>query len=189
MLASDAAGDAAPPSPAVTSASGAPDQRCREEPRRARGLFVLCTGLLVAACQTPPPAYEVERARSYAKAKQAVWDDLLGFLERSRIAVTSADFGRGAIVAERRDFEDQGFADCGRAWVVDNTSNSRRRTRARPVDRDLVLRVAVAETAGATEVTLAADVTEQQINPYTNLPITQRCRSTGVLERALLDAL
>ena len=157
---------------------------------RVRGLAALCAGLLLAACQTPPPpVYHVEQGRSYDQTKAAVWSELLGFLERQRIAVTSADFERGAIAAERHHFEDQGWADCQRARVVDNSSNNRRPTRARPVDRDLALQVAVAEVAGATRVTLEASFTEQQINPYNNLPFTQRCRSKGVLEGALLDAL
>jgi len=157
---------------------------------RARGLVVLCAGLLLAACQTPPPpVYHVEQGRTYDKPKAAVWRDLLAFLERQRIAVAAADFERGAIAAERHHFEEQGWADCQRARVVDNSSNNRRPTRAWALDRDLALEVALAEVAGATRVTLEASFTEQQVNPYSNLPFTQRCRSKGVLEGALLDAL
>jgi hypothetical protein len=157
---------------------------------RGRGSAMLCAGLLLAACQTPPPpVYHVEQARTYDKTKAAVWAELLAFLERQRITVTSADFERGALAAERHRFEDQGWADCVRARVVDNTSNNRRPTRARPVDRDLALQVAVVEVAGASRVTLDASFTEQQINPYSNLPFTQRCRSKGMFEGALLEAL
>ena len=73
--------------------------------------------------------------------------------------------------------------------MIDRTSNSRRPTRARPIGRDLALEVAVRESAAGTEVQPVARFTERQTNPYRNWPLTQPCRSTGVLEIALLDAL
>ena len=45
------------------------------------------------------------------------------------------------------------------------------------------------ESAGGTEVQPVARFTEQQLNPYRNWPFDQPCRSTGVLESALLNAL
>ena len=67
---------------------------------RARCLLVLAMALLVAACQLQRE-YHVERSRTYAQDRQAVWDRLMAFLERNQIAVTEADFGSGRIVAER----------------------------------------------------------------------------------------
>jgi hypothetical protein len=145
--------------------------------------------ILLASCQTPPPVYQVEEARSYAKAKPVVWDEILVFLERYEISPVRADPAAGRLEAERHAFEDMGWADCERAWVTDNTSNSPRPTRAHPVARDLNLRIALQETGGTTEVGLAARFTEEQIDPYRNMPFTQPCRSKGVLEKALLDAL
>jgi hypothetical protein len=144
---------------------------------------------LLAACQPPPPVYHVEQSRSYAKARPVVWDELLVFLERHQIVPIRADPAGGRLEAGRHAFEDMGWADCERAWVIDHTSNSARPTRAEPVARDLSLKIALEEAVGTTEVGLVARFTEEQIDPYRNLPFTQPCRSKGVLERALLDAL
>ena len=116
---------------------------------RTRSLLVLAVALLVAACQTQK-IYQVERSRTYAQDKQAVWDRLLAFLERNQIAVTSADLASGRIAAERRDFEDQGWADCERRRVYESSGGGSRMSWALRVDRDLALQVDVAENAGAT---------------------------------------
>jgi hypothetical protein len=39
------------------------------------------------------------------------------------------------------------------------------------------------------QVALDARFSERQINPYRNLPFDVPCRSKGVLEKALLDAI
>ena len=149
----------------------------------------LLAAALVAACQAPPLVDHVEQMRSFAKAKPVVWNEILVFLEDHRIVPTRADPGGGRLEAVRHAFEDMGWADCERAWVVDHSSRSARRTRAEPVARDLTLWIGLREAVGTTEVGLEARFTEQQIDPYRNLPFTQPCRSKGVLEQALLDAL
>ena len=72
--------------------------------------------------------------------------------------------------------------------MSDQTSNSPSPSRASPISRDLTLEVTVRESAAGIEVQPLARFTEQQLD-YSNLPFTQPCRSTGVLERALLNAL
>ena len=150
---------------------------------------MLAAALLLAACQTQQ-VYQVERTRSYGHDRQAVWDRLLAFLERNQIAVTAADVAAGTITAERRDFAPEGWADCERRRVYDGTgSGSTRVGWALRVDRDLALEIAVAGQAGATAVTVDARFAEEQINSWSYAHFMQPCRSTGVLERALLDAL
>jgi hypothetical protein len=153
----------------------------------ARVLLLLGAALLIAACQTTD--YVVERSRTYAEDKQAVWDRLLSFLERNRIGVTEADFASGRITAERRNYEDQGWADCERRRVYEESAGGRRMSWALRVDRDLALQAAVAGEAGATRVTVDAQFTEKQDDPDSFEFFTQPCRSRGVLEGALLDAL
>ena len=57
------------------------------------------------------------------------------------------------------------------------------------VDRDLALQVDLAEDAGATRATVDARFEEEQISTASYEHFMQACRSTGALERALLDAL
>jgi hypothetical protein len=155
-----------------------------------RALAVLVAGCLAVACQTTPrPVYHVERARTFAQSKDAIWEQVLRFLEANDIRATRADRAGGVILAERTDYQDAGWAECDIGWVIDNNSNSRRRGRPRPVDRDLVLAIAVEDSAGATTVTVDARFEEEQINPFKNLPFDRPCRSKGVLESALLNAL
>jgi hypothetical protein len=149
----------------------------------------LCLVALCVACQPQQQVYHVERARTYAADQAAVWDGAVRFLEAYHITVVSADPARGVIHAERTEYQDAGWAHCERARVRDHSSNSARPTRARPLSRDLALQVTVRDSAAGTEVEPVAQFTEQQVNPYRNLPFTQPCRSTGALERALLDSL
>ena len=148
------------------------------------GLIVLC----VACAPRAPKVYDVERGRTYAEDRAVVWERVQRFLQENGITVTEANPATGVIEAERSDFQDAVWADCERAWVSDPTSNSPSPSRASPISRDLALEVTVRESAGGIEVRPLARFTEQQLD-YSNLPFTQPCRSTGALERALLDAL
>ena len=148
------------------------------------GLVALCV-----ACQPQPNVYDIERGRTDAADKTVVWNGVRRFLQANHITVVSADPATGIIRAERTAYQDAGWADCRRAWVSDRSSDSARPRRARPISRDLALEVAVRESAGGIEVQPLARFTEQQHDPWRNLPFTQRCPSTGVLERALLDSL
>jgi hypothetical protein len=149
------------------------------------GLVVLC----VACAPREPRVYHVERSRTYAQDRAVVWEGVLRFLQANNITVVRADPATGVITAERRDYQDAGWAECERAWVFDRSSEAQRRDRARPISRDLVLEVAVRESPAGTEVQPVAQFTELQNDRYRNWPFTQPCRSKGVLESALLDAL
>ena len=155
----------------------------------ARSLLLLALSLVLAGCETYQD-YQVERARTYAQDKQAVWDRLLAFLERNQIAVTEADLASGRVVAQRLNYQDQGWAYCERRRVYEGTgSGGTRMSWALRVDRDLALEAMVSEAAGATRVTVDARFTEKQDDPNSFNFFTQPCRSKGVLEGALLDAL
>lgn len=149
---------------------------------RARHLFLLAPGLLLGACQT---TYQVEQGRTYTEDKQVVWDNLMGFLQRNELEVTSSDFASGSVAAERLQYQDQGWADCERRRVV----YDRRMSWALRMDRSVSLDATVAEAGGATRATVDARFTERQDDPNSFNVLTQPCRSTGVLEKALLDSL
>jgi NlpB/DapX lipoprotein len=157
-------------------------------PRLRAAALLMLAGLL--GCQQPQPAYHVERARSYQQDKAVVWNRILEFLQANDITVRRNDFARGTIEADRLHYQDAGWAACELAVRTDRSSDSARPRRARQrVDRDLALMVTVGEAGRATEVKLDATFTERQIHPWRNLPFRTGCVSTGVLEKALLDAI
>jgi hypothetical protein len=146
--------------------------------------------ILLAGCQAvEAPVFEVERTRSFQRSKDQVWASVQGFLGRSQIEIRSADPASGTIQAARQQYQDQGWAHCADVWVRDGSTNSRRPTRARPIDRDLKLTVQVDATGATTTVQLDARFSQQMMNPHRNLPFQANCQSTGTLEAALLNAI
>jgi hypothetical protein len=147
--------------------------------------------LVLTACQQrPAPQFQVEDSRSYVLPEETVWNDILAFLRANDITVQSADLGTGVIEASRDNFQDAGWAYCEPARYTDHASDTRRQRRARVfLDRSLELRIDVRETGEAVQVAPDARFTERQINSFKNLPFDAPCRSTGMLEKALLDAI
>jgi hypothetical protein len=156
---------------------------------RRPACFALLALALVACQQPEPPVYDVETTRVYAKDERAVFDSILRFLESRDVEVVGGNVESGTIDAERRDFDEVGWADCERRRVTDRTSNSRRRIRATPVERNLNLRIMLRETDSGTEVQLDPEFSEEQINPFTNFSFVAPCRSKGVLEAELLNSI
>ena len=74
--------------------------------------------------------------------------------------------------------------------VRDHSSGNARLRLARIfLDRSLELRIDLREVGDMVQVAPDAQFTERQINMFKNLPFDAPCRSTGVLEKALLDAI
>jgi hypothetical protein len=152
----------------------------------------LLATLLLFGCQQPAPkVYEVESGRTYAAERSELSDRLSRFLAGQGIEPTAAGSAPGVIDATDVWDGERGWADCEAAWVRDRGGNNNRTSRARRGEQRVDLRVTLAETgtAGETRAEVAARFTERQTNPFTNTSFRQRCRSTGELERALLDAL
>lgn len=146
--------------------------------------------VVLSGCEQPPTEPPVERSRTYALAEEAVRDHVLAFLKANDIAIESGGAAGGVIQARRVRYQDAGWARCEPAVVNDRSSDSARPRRARVfLDRDLALEVDLRDSGGMVEVTLAAPFSERQIDPHRNLPIQVPCGSTGVLEKALLDAI
>jgi hypothetical protein len=152
---------------------------------------IILAALLLTGCQQPaPPQFQIEQSRSYDLSKQAVWNDILAFLKANDIAVTRSDYASGVIDARRLRYQDAGWAYCEPAIVTGHPSGNRSPRRAKTfLDRSLTLQVDVREAGGSVEVAPAARFSERQINMYKNLPFDVPCRSKGVLEKALLDAI
>ena len=151
-------------------------------------IFAALLALALLGCQQQEVVYDVPTGQAYRKAKTDVWDAISNFLRANQITVKSADPDAGVITATRSDFQDMGWAECKRARVVER-SDSERVGRGRPISRDLGMRIEIQTAADQTLVGLVAEFTEEQINPFRNLPFNVPCRSTGALERALLAAI
>jgi hypothetical protein len=145
---------------------------------------------VLSGCQRPPPEFQVEQARSYALSKEAVWNQILVFFRTNDIAVLKSDRASGVIQAGRTRYRDAGWAYCEPAVVTDRSSNNSRPRRTRVwLDRDLALEIQLRDEDGMVQVALDARFSERQVNPHRNLPFQVPCRSKGVLEKALLDAI
>jgi hypothetical protein len=150
--------------------------------------IVVLVGLF--GCQQPKPSYTVEHSRSYQRSKTVVWNKILQFLQANDITVRSSDPASGVIEAQRKNYQDAGWAYCELAVRTDRSSDTTRPRRARQrVDRDLSLAIKVSGAGATTNVTLDARFSERQIHPWRNLPFRTGCVSKGVLEKALLDAI
>jgi hypothetical protein len=81
------------------------------------------------------------------------------------------------------------WAECGQILVYDRDSETQRSGWASPGARDATVGVGLAPAAPAgTQVTVVARFGATYTNRYVNLPFSAGCASSGVLERALLDA-
>jgi hypothetical protein len=154
----------------------------------------ICMAVLAAVlsgCQQPPaPTFQVEQARSYALGKDAAWSRIQAFLSGNDIAVVKSDPAAGVIQARRERYQDAGWAYCEPAVVTDRTGNNRRPRRTRVwLDRNLALEIQLREAGDGVQVALDARFSERQVDPHRNLPFDVPCRSKGVLEKALLDAV
>ena len=117
-------------------------------------------------------------------------EQVLQFLQANDITVGRAISRPARSRRDATNYQDAGWADCELAIGTDRSSDNARPRRARQrLDRAWRSTIAVREAAGATQVTLDATFTERQIHPWRNLPFDAPCRSTGVLEKALLDAI
>jgi hypothetical protein len=153
-------------------------------------LAMLAAVVLTACQQRPAPQFQVEESRSYDLPKETVWNDILAFMRAHDIDVRTADVASGVIEAQRDNYQDVGWAWCEPAIVRDHASDTRRQRRARVfLDRSLSLRIDVREAGDMVQVAPDAQFTERQINSFKNLPFDAPCRSTGMLEKALLDAI
>jgi hypothetical protein len=146
-------------------------------------------GISLSGCQPQPITYDVPESRSFSQDVDTIWPQVLAFLDRNSLDLVEENQAQGSILAIRAAYQDQGWAVCKPARVIDRHDDKNRRDRGRPVSRDLRLQVRVLAGNDGTVVEPKANFTEEQINPFRNLPFTTRCRSNGTLENALFKAI
>lgn len=154
--------------------------------KRCLGLALM---LLTAACapNVPLQGSEPISARNVDAPPATARDRIAAALTQRGFDVVRGDDGFLTVKGERRA-GDASWALCERALVRDPNTDTRRQ---RWEDRNALRTVVVARTGrlGAqTNVALDILLVGQYVNSFVNEPFEQRCASSGVLEKALLDA-
>jgi hypothetical protein len=164
-------------------------QRCWLTRARPEWLTVALLILALAGCATEPRPRSPEPgvSRVYAVSKDAAIARLREVLASYEIEAGTYDPAAGRLRAERRDLGQTGWAMCQPLRVRD--PDGVRLREAEPLRLDLDLSAQVEGVDGGTRVTLRPVFVETNLDSFTNLEVTHRCRSTGALERELLGAL
>jgi hypothetical protein len=152
-------------------------------------LTVALLALALSGCATErrPRPPEPGISRVYAMSQDALIARLREVLAGYQIEPGTYDPATGRLRAGRRDLGQTGWAMCQPLRVRD--PDGVRLREAEPLRLDVDLGVQVEGVDGGTRVTLRPVFIETNLDSFTNLEVTHRCRSTGTLERDLLGAL
>jgi hypothetical protein len=152
--------------------------------RHAALSAALATAL--AACATtpppPPPPSGATAAAPVGEVRGRVERAMreLGLAPESSPGGLRADFGGGAA---------RPWSDCPRILIDDRTENVVRSDWAEPQAREGQVTIGLSPAGEQrTIVTVSGRFAATYTDRYRNLPVSGRCRSTGELERALLQA-
>ena len=151
--------------------------------------------LLLAGCATPPAAERPPRDVQTSRVFGEIPPDVAGVralaaVRDAGVRVANADRARGLITAELDGFADRGWAECAARRVTDRGGDTQRFRWADRLDRSLELTATVREApGGGAEVALDPTFAERQRNSFTNTTFLEPCRSTGALERRILDSI
>lgn len=140
----------------------------------------------LAACSTlepPPPVGEV--TRSYQIAPGEAEHRIREVLQEAGFAPSEPADGliRASVTYE----DERDWAWCPPRRVKDRGSD--RRQLARPVDWTSTVEARVTGDAGSSRVVVATDHAQTLRNGFINWTFDNACRSTGALERRVLDAI
>ena len=103
---------------------------------------------------------------------------------RRTASAWSAPTCDGIIHAERTEYQDAGWADCERAWVINAPATARGRGGRGRSAAILRWRSPYGRLPSVPRRSRSRGSRNNRNDPWRNLPFTQPCRSTGVLERA-----
>lgn len=136
---------------------------------------VLVCGLL-AGCATPPKHYSVDTSRTYSASYEQVWSRLIVFLAQRNIPLKAIAKDSGVIYAEALRF-DEGQADCGGAGML------------KPIARLARFNVLVQPADGQQLVSVNINFTETRYSSFDYSTHQVECRSKGVIEKDILNAI
>ena len=137
-------------------------------------LACLTLVLLLCACASPPPDYNVNRTRAYSASYDQVWEQLIGFFAARNIQVKNIAKDSGVVFAENARFDDS-VADCGSPGM------------ARVVGRRVSFNVFVNRSGSQPRVSVNTEFTETR--RFMDNVTTVQCSSRGVLELSVLNSI
>ena len=149
-------------------------------------VLLIVGALALAGCQAQPIVYDIPDSRTYDLSRADLFENLVTAVEAEGLRIVKADASAGRLSAMLINYQDRGWAACKPRRIIDRHDDKSRRGKARPIDRQLEL---VGNIDANNKVDLRAAFNERQIHPFKNLPIQVSCRSTGALERSLLDQI
>jgi hypothetical protein len=148
---------------------------------------LLAVALVGCTTQPQPRPQEVGVSRVYAMNEEALIVRLREVLASYQIEPGVYDPATGTLRAGRRDLGQTSWAICQPLRVRD--PDGERLREAEPLRLDVELAVRLEDVDSGTQVTLQPDFIETNLDSFTNLEVTHRCRSTGAIERDILGAL
>jgi hypothetical protein len=151
-------------------------------------LPVLAAALLGGCATLPAGTAQGADSRTYPDSRALIWQRILATSARNSMFVRQADAANGIIAVDREMAPQSGdlftaaistWADCGSRSLV-----------GRALRQDVALDYLVrAERDGRTTVTINGRFRELRANYPTQQPQWVECKSTGVLERSMLEAI
>jgi hypothetical protein len=144
-----------------------------------------CVLLLGACAALGPP--DIATSRVYqGLGADALYAQTLQALRASELEITGSDRASGRITAVG-SFEDRGWAACdGPLRIVENQQDQEQVVEAREDYRRVELTASVEGAGQGARLTLDPDY---RAEPVSALATEPECRTTGVLERQILDAV
>lgn len=150
-----------------------------------RPIAPICLAAILAACAATPPAPPAETVRTVSGTPDEV---------RGRLQEAASRLGLGAQAEAGTDLRlvragaPAEWADCPTIVIRSQGETVNRVDFAAPQARAAEMRVGIVQAGQGTTVSLSPSFSASYHDIYRNLPRTGPCTSTGVLERALLDA-
>lgn len=144
-----------------------------------RCFIPISAAVLLAGCQTFPEKHAVDNQRTYPMTRDAVWSDVMAWVQSQPLQVGKADAAAGVILASAvYPGSNGGDADCGE----DSSSPAIERR------QQVAIQVTPVE-GGGTMVNIQSTVKEDRRSGWDLSTITIDCQSRGGFEASLLDAI
>ena len=137
--------------------------------------WLLAGAIAVSACATPQTNWIVENVRVINAPEEVVWPEVVRYFATRSIPIRTIERASGIIAAEQQVIGSLDILDCTSGVVFQSTKSAR-------------FNVLVQRKGEATEVTVTPEYYEAGTDLFGGFH-TEPCRSTGILERQILNAI